>query len=256
MDISKTGQFIAHARKERKLTQQQLAEALNITGAAVSKWERGLSFPDVSLLEPLTTVLDISVIELLRGEHQTGSQISTEEAEQSVRDALHLLMADLEKNNVPVVVQKFFAPQYYQKAFALVLFFVGASLGITGGILALLENPEGVPLGVWGLSILIFAFALWIWYRLIVSRNKQTIRNGIKMMATATKIRQNHFTDMPFQKNTHPFIIKFKYVFEGKLYQGRSPMLWERPELTTKDIPIFVDPTHPRRYFMDMERFQ
>jgi len=68
MDIIKTGKFIAEKRKEKGLRQQDLADKLHITDKAVSKWERGLACPDVSLLVPLADTLDISVMELLKGE--------------------------------------------------------------------------------------------------------------------------------------------------------------------------------------------
>ena len=54
-------------RLEKKLTQEQLAEAMGVTCAAVSKWERGLSFPDISLLIPLADILKVSLYDLLTG---------------------------------------------------------------------------------------------------------------------------------------------------------------------------------------------
>lgn len=68
MDLSKIGGFIAECRKNKKLTQEQLAEKLCITDRAVSKWERGLSLPDASIMLELCNILDISVNELLNGE--------------------------------------------------------------------------------------------------------------------------------------------------------------------------------------------
>lgn len=59
------GTFIAACRKEKKMTQKQLGERLGVTDRAVSKWETGRSFPDVSLLEPLCQELGVSVSELL-----------------------------------------------------------------------------------------------------------------------------------------------------------------------------------------------
>lgn len=67
MDASKTGKFIAERRKAINLTQNELADRLHITGKAVSKWERGLSFPDISLLIPLSEILNISLYDLLKG---------------------------------------------------------------------------------------------------------------------------------------------------------------------------------------------
>ena len=68
MDQKKIGEFIAKCRKEKNLTQQELADKLNITKNAVSKWERGLSLMDISLLKQVSEILDISVNELLNGE--------------------------------------------------------------------------------------------------------------------------------------------------------------------------------------------
>ena len=68
MDLIKIGKFIADCRKEKKLTQEQLAEKLYITDRAVSKWERGLSLPDADKMLELCDILDINVNELLSGE--------------------------------------------------------------------------------------------------------------------------------------------------------------------------------------------
>lgn len=67
MDAGKTGKFIAKKRKDLNMTQNELAEKLHITDKAVSKWERGLSFPDISILIPLAEILNISLYDLLKG---------------------------------------------------------------------------------------------------------------------------------------------------------------------------------------------
>jgi transcriptional regulator with XRE-family HTH domain/DNA-directed RNA polymerase subunit RPC12/RpoP len=68
MDQLKIGKFIAERRKQKTLTQMQLAEKLGITDKAISKWERGISMPDSSIMLELCDILDISVNELLSGE--------------------------------------------------------------------------------------------------------------------------------------------------------------------------------------------
>ena len=68
MDQLKIGKFIAECRKQKKLTQMQLAERLNITDKAISKWERGLAMPDTSIMLELCDILGVSVNELLYGE--------------------------------------------------------------------------------------------------------------------------------------------------------------------------------------------
>ena len=68
MNQTEIGKFIAKCRKEKKLTQAQLAEKLNITDRAVSKWETGKSMPDSSIMLELCKILGITVNELLSGE--------------------------------------------------------------------------------------------------------------------------------------------------------------------------------------------
>lgn len=90
MDNTKTGQLIATIRKSKSMTQQDIADKLNITSKAVSKWERGLSFPDVGILEKLADILDITVMDLLNGDIHAAEIIDVSIAERSVKDAVHL----------------------------------------------------------------------------------------------------------------------------------------------------------------------
>lgn len=68
MDNYVTGAVIRRLREGKGLTQEGLAELVHVSGKAVSKWETGQGFPDISLLEPLSQALGLSVIELLNGE--------------------------------------------------------------------------------------------------------------------------------------------------------------------------------------------
>ena len=68
MDALKIGKFICEKRKNLNMTQSLLADKLHITDKAVSKWERGLSLPDISILIPLSEILNVSLYDLLKGE--------------------------------------------------------------------------------------------------------------------------------------------------------------------------------------------
>ena len=68
MNQDRIGKFIAKCRKEQNLTQEELAEKLNITYKAVSKWECGKSLPDASIMLDLCSILKINVNDLLSGE--------------------------------------------------------------------------------------------------------------------------------------------------------------------------------------------
>lgn len=76
MNQIKIGEFISSQRKLKNLTQMALAEKLNITDRAVSKWERGKSLPDAALMIPLCKILDITVNELLCGEKNNAENES------------------------------------------------------------------------------------------------------------------------------------------------------------------------------------
>ena len=76
MDQYVTGAIVRKLREERKMTQMELAEKLCVSEKAVSKWETGKGYPDITLIEPLANALGISVIELLSGNDVTNSNRS------------------------------------------------------------------------------------------------------------------------------------------------------------------------------------
>ena len=94
MDNIKTGNFIKELRTQKNLTQKELAEKINVSTAAVSKWENGKGFPDISMLEPLSLVLDTSVGEIIKGEKDTVT-----ENENSVVREMILLSEKERKSN-------------------------------------------------------------------------------------------------------------------------------------------------------------
>ena len=83
MDQVKTGQFIKTCRKEKNLTQREVAEKLNISEKTISKWETGNGLPEVGLMLPLCELLEISVNELLSGERLDETEYH-EKAEQNI----------------------------------------------------------------------------------------------------------------------------------------------------------------------------
>lgn len=85
MDNKKTGKFIAELRKEQGLNQKELAEKINVTDKAVSKWETGRGAPDISLLIPLANTLGVSVSEVLSGEKMLQIEASADNDKQLVK---------------------------------------------------------------------------------------------------------------------------------------------------------------------------
>ena len=68
MNQEKFASFITQRRKQLNLTQKDIAEKLHVSISAVSKYERGLSYPDITLLEPLSQILEVTIVDLLKGE--------------------------------------------------------------------------------------------------------------------------------------------------------------------------------------------
>ena len=94
MDQIKIGKFISECRKKQNLTQMQLAEKLNLTDRAVSKWETGKSMPDSSIMLELCEVLKITVNDLLSGE-----KVSMENNDQKKEQLLLDMAKELEMKN-------------------------------------------------------------------------------------------------------------------------------------------------------------
>lgn len=83
MDQSKIGSFLKKLRRERNLTQEELAEKLNVSGRTVSRWETGANMPDISLLVELAEFYDVSIPEIINGERK--SEIMNEEVKETAR---------------------------------------------------------------------------------------------------------------------------------------------------------------------------
>lgn len=86
MNLDKCGKFIAKLRKEKNMTQEQLAEKMGVSINAVSKWERGLSFPDVSLYKKLCKELGINIEELINGEKDSSEEAKEKAIITAVKD--------------------------------------------------------------------------------------------------------------------------------------------------------------------------
>lgn len=97
MEASKFGSFLAQLRKEQNMTQSELANKLQVTDKAVSRWERGIGLPDISTLEPLSDALHVTVLELLRSERIDHQDIPFEAVSEAVIDTIRIA-ADQQKS--------------------------------------------------------------------------------------------------------------------------------------------------------------
>ena len=102
MDNQKFGTFISTLRKEKGWTQRDLAEYLNVTDKAVSKWERGLGFPDIKTIEPLSDALDVSILEIMRSERIQEEQVSANSATEAIASVIDVVtyQRKIERRNI------------------------------------------------------------------------------------------------------------------------------------------------------------
>ena len=87
MDAQQTGLLIKESRTEKQMTQQALADALNVSATAVSKWENGHSLPDITMLEPLSSILDVSITDLVLGTRSNNNMNDNISKETNTSDA-------------------------------------------------------------------------------------------------------------------------------------------------------------------------
>ncbi|MCM1188769.1 MAG: helix-turn-helix domain-containing protein [bacterium] len=162
IDAEKFGNLLAALRREHEMTQRQLAEKLYVSNKAVSKWERGLSLPDIALLEPLADTFGITVTELLHGERQEGSEVVGEELTQEVNKKLvQRLEASVEENSQLLKQKRKKRLLYYLTGAALagietaLLYLQGFRAGITA------EEISRDVLIVVGLPLI---FGIWFFF--------------------------------------------------------------------------------------------
>ena len=123
MEQSRVGQFITKKRKEKNLTQEQLAERLNVSNKTISKWECGKCMPDYSLVKALCKELDISIGELLEGkEYEKGTQ-STQ------NDQLMKLVKDMEQLKKEKVIPRLYVSAIILVVIAIALCFLSTIFG-------------------------------------------------------------------------------------------------------------------------------
>ena len=127
MDQLKIGKFIAECRKQKQLTQLQLADKLGITDKAISKWERGIAMPDTSIMLELCDILCISVNELLNGE-----MINMENSNEKNEQLLLAMAKELETKNKTI----------WSSMWAIMI--VSMTALISGIFIAAFLIPEGI----------------------------------------------------------------------------------------------------------------
>ena len=97
MDVLLFGNFIKERRKEKGLTQKQLADIIDVTDKAISRWENGHGFPDIESLEPLANALDVSLWELMHSQMDQRELVDKAEVELIISEAINISVNDILK---------------------------------------------------------------------------------------------------------------------------------------------------------------
>ena len=102
MDQKKIGSFLRELRKEQRITQEDLAEKLNVSSRTISRWETGSNMPDISLLIEIADFFDVSIPEIINGERKS------EKMDEEVKEVAEKLSdyADAEKVNIIKEIRK------------------------------------------------------------------------------------------------------------------------------------------------------
>ena len=153
MDQIKVGQFITRKRKEKNLTQEQLAERLNVSNKTISKWECGKCLPDYSLVEPLCNELGISISELFDGKdcEKNTSWVENEKIIKLVKDMQQLKK---DKDN-----RRLFISAIVLIAFGVVLCLLSTIFDGSNAQDFISGFLVGIAIGLFLISVFILSFA-------------------------------------------------------------------------------------------------
>ena len=239
MDQKRIGAFIARCRKEKNLTQMQLAELLGITNQAVSKWENGRGMPDMSLLQPLCDVLGISLNELFSGEH-----ISAEEYKGKAEENISKLFQEKQIANLKPVKYLFSICANVALLVAGIEFVVG----LVGNLFSsTILEPMLINVSVW---LILFMASMG---KLVYDKKKlENLKHSgtcmdaeIEDMIPAAWIRVGNYTSCR---------IVCRFLYEGKEYKAVSNYYVLTPFKRKEDLyaNVYIDKDNPAKYGIEL----
>ena len=239
MDQKKIGAFIAQCRKEKSLTQIQLAELLDITNQVVSKWENGRGMPDVSLLQPLCDALGISLNELFSGEH-----ISAEEYKGKAEENISKLYKEKQIANLKPI-------KYLFSTCSNVTLLV-AVIELAVGFIGNFFNPTI-------LKVMLLNASVWIMLFLIsvgkLTYDKKKLKN-LKHSGTCidSEIKDIIPASWITVGNYICCRIVCGFIYEGKEYKAVSNYYVLTPFQRKEDLyaNVFIEQNNPTKYSIEL----
>ena len=239
MDQKRIGAFIARCRKEKNLTQMQLAELLGITNQAVSKWENGRGMPEVSLLQPLCKALGISLNELFSGEH-----ISAEEYKGKAEETISKLFKEKQIANLKPV-------KYLFSTCANVALFVAVT-ELAVGLVGYFFNSTMLKVMLINASVWLIFF-LASMNKLVYDKKKlknlkqsgACMDSEIEDMIPAALIRVANYTTCR---------IVCRFIYEGNEYKAVSNYYVLSPLKRKEDLyaNVYINKDNPAKYSVEL----
>ena len=222
MDNAKTGALIAARRKELTLTQKVLAEKLHISDRTVSKWERGVGFPDISLLEPLADTLGLSVLDLIQGEPQKQTV-----TEVTLRDVIRSISQHARKTTRQQI-SKWLAEAFLLVMSAFFLFLIADYTGLFNQKVSMV-----IPVGIYSADG-------------ILTEESTATMEGERHFRTGDYYGRFAIEAIPETCRDHVnATVSFDYLFEGhnKLSYSSPGRVWILGPLSRADLYISSDMT-------------
>lgn len=239
MDQKCIGAFIAQCRKEKKLTQAQLAELLNVTNQAISKWENGRGMPDVSLLEPLCNILNISLNELFSGEH-----IPIEKYKEKAEENISKLYKEKQITSLK--------PAKYLLSVLINITFFVTIVELIVGLIGNFFNEKILEVMLWNASVWLFLFVISISKLAYNKKKLKTLKDSgicieakIKKVIPASWIRIGNYNTLK---------VVCEYIHEGKEYTAISNYYVVTPFLKIENLyaNVYTEKNNLAKYSVEI----
>ena len=180
MDQEKIGKFIATMRKEKNLTQEELAEKLGVSNKSISRWENGKNMPDLSLFKPLCDELDITLNDLMSGDKVNEKEYQ-EKFEENIVNTIDYSTKKMTK---------------YSQVISLILIIFGLFISISAIMIFPSESSWGSIYSVFGIIVFMVGIARILksikWYiRLLLTIAIFTLAMGVLLFTDYVNVKLN-----------------------------------------------------------------
>lgn len=249
MNQEQIGKFISQLRKEKKMTQIDLASKLGITDRAISKWENGRGMPDLSLLMPLCEILDVSINELLSGARLDNKNYQ-EKLEENIINTIDYSDKKIKKTK-----------QIFKIILSIILIFIVAFITMYGIDINRMRNNKPVLFSTWGYSyappidIKEKEIELAITNYLIEQGDNEPKHNDNEKSFASMRIYLIEENDKTY--NIYAWVLEEKYYLENnEIKQSSSSSIpYKFIVKNIDDKFIIADSRIPRdgRYYVDMK---